>query len=271
MAATTDTTTTEDVTLLDRLQAVDPYEFEHLVADVWEERGWETSVSQASNDQGVDVVAEKSDGLMNQKAVIQAKRYSEGNKIGRPKIQQYHSLKQQDADADAAVVVTTSSFTSTAEDWASEHNVKLIDGRQLVQEIESGRLEHLVDEYSPAPEELVDERNKAESEEKATESGTQPTSPSDSDYFGLLSMTWIVQTIGFALMVDPSLIPAISETIATGATAISWIAIPILLFADAHDVHSSDAAYKPNRLVWPAVSLLFVIGPFLYLYKRMQN
>jgi hypothetical protein len=132
-----------------RLQNIDPYEFEDFVAELWKRRGWDVSVSQDSQDMGVDVVAEKSGGLVGQKQVIQAKRYSQGNTVGRPDIQQYHSLKSQVDGADAVVVVTTSSFTSTAEEWANEHNVKLIDGDDLVELLIENSEQALLDEYAP--------------------------------------------------------------------------------------------------------------------------
>lgn len=131
-----------------RLQNIDPYDFEHFVSDLWESQGWETEVSQASNDMGVDIIGEKSDGLVDQKVAIQAKRYTDGNTIGRPDIQQYLSLRQQDSETDAVVVVTTSSFASTAEEYASNHNVNLVDGDDLVGLVQDGR-EHLLDKYAP--------------------------------------------------------------------------------------------------------------------------
>ncbi|WP_187291529.1 restriction endonuclease [Haloterrigena turkmenica] len=136
--------------LLPRLQNIDPIEFEHFVADLWSRQGWETEVSTASNDEGVDIVADKQVGGVDHRQVIQVKRYSNGNKIGRPDVQQYYALKVQDAKADAAVIVTTSTFTSTAKEWASEHNVKLIDGDDLVELIQEQRAYDLVEEYAPS-------------------------------------------------------------------------------------------------------------------------
>ena len=142
-------TVSGDSALLQRLQNTDPYEFEEFVADLWEDRGWETEVSQSSNDLGVDVIAEKSDGIVAQKQVIQVKRYNSTNKIGRPEVQKYHALKEQDTSADAAVIVTTSEFTTTAEEWAEDNNVKLIDGADLVDLIHDRKRYDLVDKYAP--------------------------------------------------------------------------------------------------------------------------
>jgi hypothetical protein len=141
-----------------RLQNIDAYEFESFVAELWNTRGWETEVSQATSDMGVDIIARKSDGLVNQTHVIQAKRYSEGNKVTRPNVQQYYSLRDQES-ADGVVVVTTSSFTSQAEEWAEEHNIKLIDGDDLLEILDENDQWALLDDYAPTLSEVVEPRS----------------------------------------------------------------------------------------------------------------
>ena len=64
------------------LQEMDPYDFEYFVADLWERMGWETEVSAASADEGVDVVARK-DTPYEQTALIQAKRSEHNSRIAR--------------------------------------------------------------------------------------------------------------------------------------------------------------------------------------------
>jgi len=117
--------------LLNQLREMDVYEFEKLVADVWSERGWDTTVTTSSNDRGIDVIAQKHSPF-NQKQLLQAKRYTSGNKIGSPDIQQYSSLRHQQEDVDAVVIVTTSSFSRQAHKIANDLNVKLINGKKLV-------------------------------------------------------------------------------------------------------------------------------------------
>lgn len=129
-----------------RLQGMDDYEFEHFVGDLWARMGWKTEVSQASNDAGIDVIAEKHTPYL-QKKIIQAKRYSDSTTVGGPDIQQYASLRHQDPEADSAVVVTTSRFTTSARDRAEELNVKLVDGDDLVELIDDLDAADLVREY----------------------------------------------------------------------------------------------------------------------------
>lgn len=129
-----------------RLQGMDDYEFEHFIADLWARMGWETEVSQASNDAGIDVIAEKKSPYP-QKKLIQAKRYSDSTTVGGPDIQQYASLRHQDPDTDSVVVVTTSRFTNSGQDRAKDLNVKTVDGDDLVGMIEELDAADLVQEY----------------------------------------------------------------------------------------------------------------------------
>lgn len=148
--ATTQTITTarelDDGELKSALQDMDNYDFEYFVAGLWKEMGWDTEVSQASVDAGIDVIATK-ERPYHQKKVIQAKRYSESTTVGGPDIQQYSSLKQQVPNADSVIVVTTSSFTNGAESRADELNVKLIGGDDIVAMIRDFDAYDLVDEY----------------------------------------------------------------------------------------------------------------------------
>lgn len=78
--------------LLSQLRQMDEYKFEELVANIWKQRGWDTTVTTGSSDRGIDVIAEKNSPF-DQKYAIQAKRYAAGNKIGGPDIRNYEALK----------------------------------------------------------------------------------------------------------------------------------------------------------------------------------
>jgi restriction system protein len=104
---------------------INPYEFEELLSELWEEMGYETYRTAKSNDKGVDVVAEGDNRI-----AIQAKRHR-GN-IGSPKVREMvGSIEIKNADE--GILVTTSDFTKEAEQTAEEiENVRLIDGDELV-------------------------------------------------------------------------------------------------------------------------------------------
>lgn len=121
--------------LLETLRELQPRHFEQFVADVWKERqGWETKVMPAGRDRGIDVLGRPPGG--GPLTAVQCKRYAAGNTISAPKIREYAALRQQDDAVEGVTVVTTSSFTSAAEDVASDVDVKLIDGADCVRIIE---------------------------------------------------------------------------------------------------------------------------------------
>ncbi|WP_129115102.1 restriction endonuclease [Halegenticoccus tardaugens] len=155
----------------ERLRTLDPYEFELFIAELWSRRGWETEVSQRSVDRGIDVIATRSNPFR-EKQVIQAKRYGEGNNVGSSEIQQYSSLRHQENGVDTVVVVTTSGFTTQAEELAGDLNVKLLDGESLSAVVERTKATDLVEKYASAV---------TESSAPSSSSTSQETSSVDTD------------------------------------------------------------------------------------------
>ena len=132
---------------LGHLRKIDEYEFERFVADLWEKFGWQTEVTAGSQDWGIDIIAKRRYPVP-QKHVIQAKRWSEDNKVGGPDIREYSSLRHQEESADAVIVVTTSSFTQQAEEAAENLRVKLVDGVELSAIISESEADELVRGYA---------------------------------------------------------------------------------------------------------------------------
>jgi hypothetical protein len=113
-----------------QLQQMDPYEFEELVAKIWELQGYRTTVRKGSGDRGIDIEATKKSPFF-EKILIQAKRYSGKNKVGSEDVQKYATLYQQVPDADIVVIVTTGAVTSEAQSLAQDLSVKVVDGDSL--------------------------------------------------------------------------------------------------------------------------------------------
>jgi restriction system protein len=115
------------------LSTTPPYAFEHLIRDLLEAMGYEdVSVTKASGDKGVDVLATVQFGITTITEVVQVKRH-QGN-IQRPVIDQlrgslvYHG-------AIRGTVITLSGFSAGARDAALFQNaapITLIDGEKLV-------------------------------------------------------------------------------------------------------------------------------------------
>lgn len=132
--------------VIEHLRQIDGHRFEYFIADLWEKQGWETTVSQASNDGGIDVTAKKGDPVP-QKHLIQAKRYGSNTTVGVREVREYSSLYNRE-NVDAVIIVTTGSFTSQAEKEADQLNIKLVDNFYLYSIIDKADAEDLVLEYT---------------------------------------------------------------------------------------------------------------------------
>lgn len=128
--------------VLQKLQEVDPYELEKIVAELWREEGYSATVRKGSGDRGVDVVA-KREKPTPRKELIQVKRYSGSNKVGSKDVRLYATLYQQDQEADEIIIVTTNQATSAARQLADELSVTLIEGKKLSQMIQQSIINHL--------------------------------------------------------------------------------------------------------------------------------
>jgi glycosyltransferase involved in cell wall biosynthesis len=106
----------EQSEIIRRLQSLDEYAFEKFVADLWEKRGWNTTVTTKSNDRGIDIEATQTIPY-EEKELIQAKRYQRGNRVGSRELQQYAALHQQEAEADKVIVV---------DDGSTDHSERVI-------------------------------------------------------------------------------------------------------------------------------------------------
>ncbi|WP_337653096.1 restriction endonuclease [Halomontanus rarus] len=262
---------------------MDDYEFEHFVSDLWEEMGWSCKVSTASNDKGIDVRAKKANPY-EQKALIQAKRYAEGNKVGSPAIQQYSSLKHQENKVDKVIVVTTSSYSRNAVELADDLNVKLIDGDDLVDLIDQEGADELVAEYidteSDESEEAIPEDHDVERDENwrepstsVSDSGTEAVhSHVNHGEVQLPDTVWkkraAISTVG--LWIVSLLIDTLPDSIMSPLLLVFWIGIPICLYKDSQA--TLEVVQWPQRrklyigaAAFPGLGI--IVGPWYLLVR----
>lgn len=110
------------------LMEMDPVEFERHVMSFLETAGHPTGLTARSNDFGVDGYVFHPDGVV----VVQCKRYRADNAVGRPDIQQFKGVIEEQR-AYRGYFVTTSRFTAEAIESAEKSDrVHLIDGAELV-------------------------------------------------------------------------------------------------------------------------------------------
>jgi len=115
------------------IQDMDPYRFEKFIAEVWEQRGFETTVRAKNGDRGIDIIAK--DGQ--QKHLLQVKRYNSSNKIGSEDVRKYATLYQQVEDADHVELVTSGNFSDQALQLAGDLSVGTTNGEELFEIVNS--------------------------------------------------------------------------------------------------------------------------------------
>lgn len=118
--------------LLARLRKGNPYSFERIVLKLLEKMGYGDFIeTPKSRDGGIDGII-KEDKLGLDRIYIQAKRYSDGNKVRETEIRNF--IGAINRDTNKGVFVTTSSFDEKAIRKAEDANQRiiLIDGQDLV-------------------------------------------------------------------------------------------------------------------------------------------
>jgi restriction system protein len=103
---------------------MDPIDYEQMVADSLTDLGWQTRLTKASGDQGIDVIAE----MRGKRVVIQCKRYA--SSIGNSAVQEAYAGKSFEK-ADYAAVVTNAEFTRSARQLADTTHVILLHHDEL--------------------------------------------------------------------------------------------------------------------------------------------
>jgi restriction system protein len=107
----------EEMALRKYLIGMDPYEFERHCMSFYRGAGLEAWATRKSNDFGVDGFAVHADGLI----VVQCKRHATENKVGRPIVQQFKGVVEEQ-NAHRGYIVTTSTFTADAIESAALTN-----------------------------------------------------------------------------------------------------------------------------------------------------
>ncbi|MER7765027.1 restriction endonuclease [Streptomyces sp. NPDC097619] len=125
--------------------AVDADGFEHTVAALCARDGCTAvEVVGGAGDLGADVLATTADG---RRVVLQCKHYAEDNRVGSQDLQRFGGTCFAVHGADVAVLVTTSSFTAPAAEYAETCGIVLVDGEALAA---------WTDQHAPPPWETPD-------------------------------------------------------------------------------------------------------------------
>ena len=255
------------------LQEMDPYEFEYFVGDLWERMGWETTVSTASADKGVDITARKSSPY-DQLLLIQAKRYGPNTTVGSPEIQQYASLRNQFDGVDKVLLVTTNDYSRQAREIATDLNVKLINGDELVELIHEHDSLDLVAKYLDFIHPVEESESDSESDEPPTgvsdgtieaetESSSAPTDSStegqvDAHSDGVPSTRWRNVILGTSLgwLVVFFGVTTIPEGLWGMLFVGTWLGLPVAIYLDMRAV--------ADHTEWPRFGWLYIVSSLVW-------
>ncbi len=116
---------------LEKLQTIDPIEFENLVKFLLTKMGFNASTTKASGDGGIDIIALNEQPIVGGKYVIQCKRYASGNNIGEPTIRELFGVMHAE-NANKGILITTSDFSKQAVIFAQDKAIELINGNELM-------------------------------------------------------------------------------------------------------------------------------------------
>lgn len=117
--------------LLEKLQGSNPYFFERVALVLFQRMGYgDFQETPKSGDGGIDGIISQ-DKLGLEKIYIQAKRFSNTNKVREPEIRNF--IGAMSANVSKGIFVTTSSFDDSAVKKAQDasHKIVLIDGERL--------------------------------------------------------------------------------------------------------------------------------------------
>ncbi|WP_007519805.1 restriction endonuclease [Pseudofrankia saprophytica] len=110
------------------LLAMDPYDFEQLVANLFTKMGYNTQRTGRSGDGGVDVEVRSDDALASGLIVISVKRLK--RTVAAHYVRELAGTVH-DRDAIKGILVTTSGFGPSSWEFAAKNRLELVDGERL--------------------------------------------------------------------------------------------------------------------------------------------
>ena len=99
------------------LRTIDPIRFEELVAELFEEDGYQVVLTPPRADGGKDIYVCRSDEKLEASFLVECKRYNPPNKVGVEIARQLYGVVQHERRS-GGVIVTTSYFTRGAKEFA---------------------------------------------------------------------------------------------------------------------------------------------------------
>ena len=123
---------------LAQIDAMDGYQFEKCMQDIYKKLGYSVQHTPLSGDQGADLIITSKEGI---RTAVQIKRYS--NKVSNKAVQEVVAAKAIHR-CTRGIVVTNNYFTSSARQLANANRIGLVDRdglKNLIQNISTPRMQ----------------------------------------------------------------------------------------------------------------------------------
>jgi HJR/Mrr/RecB family endonuclease len=110
----------------EELHRLRPRQFEEFTAGALEREGWIIQLTKETRDGGYDILAWKDDFALNALLLVECKRNAANNKVRVGIVRSLFGVLQAHPNTTSAMVVTTSTFTQDAKDWAEPWGHRLV-------------------------------------------------------------------------------------------------------------------------------------------------
>lgn len=112
------------------LQSLSGQDFEHLITALLSRMGFQAEMTKTSGDGGIDIVAAFDRPIFGGWYLFQCKRFAPDNLVGAPTVRDFFGAVMAER-AVKGIFVTTSDFTSQAQEFAQKAGVELINSHEL--------------------------------------------------------------------------------------------------------------------------------------------
>lgn len=106
------------------IHSLSPRKFEELLTELLSDMGWEVDLTQQTRDGGKDILAYLNTDLGRLLCLVEAKHYREDRKVGVDLVRTLYGTLC-DAQANSAMLVTSSSFSRDAREFQQKHKYQL--------------------------------------------------------------------------------------------------------------------------------------------------
>lgn len=107
-----------------KLYEINSRQFEHLIADIFHDMGWEVELTKATRDGGRDILAHLNTGVLKLLCLIEAKKHRKDRPVGVQLVRNLYGTFC-DEEANSAMLVTSSYFTPEAKKLEERHKYHL--------------------------------------------------------------------------------------------------------------------------------------------------